>query len=182
MTQVATDTGTGTAVAVYPDHGEADTAVKALQHGGFDMRKLSIVGADYHSEEDVVGYYNTGDRMKSWGTNGAFWGGIWGLFFGAAFFIIPGIGPLVAAGPIVVAIVSALEGAVLVGALGAFGAGLVGLGVPKNSVVQYETAVKAGKFLVIAHGSRAEANKAKDILANAGLELPDMHSAVPSPS
>ncbi len=174
--QVVTDTGT--AVAVYSDHGEAETAVKALERGGFDMRKLSIIGADYHSEEDVVGYYNTGDRMRSWGKNGAFWGGIWGLFFGAAFFIIPGFGPLVAAGPIVAAIVSALEGAVLVGAIGAFGAGLVGLGVPKNSILHYETAVKAGKFLVVAHGSRQEANHAKDILAQAGLPLPDMHAAV----
>ena len=51
-----------------------------------------------HSEEDVVGYYNTGDRMRSWGKNGAFWGGIRGVLFGSAFFVIPGIGPLVAAG------------------------------------------------------------------------------------
>ena len=79
-----------------------------------------------HSEEDVVGYYNTGDRMRSWGKNGAFWGGIWGVLFGSAFFVIPGIGPLVAAGPLVVAIVSALEEAVAVGAIGALGAGLMG--------------------------------------------------------
>ena len=90
------------------------------------MHKLSIIGADYHSEEDVVGYYNTGDRMRSWGKNGAFWGGIWGVLFGSAFFVIPGIGPLVAAGPLVVAIVSALEEAVAVGAIGALGAGLMG--------------------------------------------------------
>ena len=90
------------------------------------MHKLSIIGADYHSEEDVVGYYNTGDRMRSWGKNGAFWGGIWGILLGSAFFVIPGIGPLVAAGPLVVAIVSALEEAVAVGAIGALGAGLMG--------------------------------------------------------
>ena len=90
------------------------------------MHKLSIIGADYHSEEDVVGYYNTGDRMRSWDKHGAFWGGIWGLLFGSAFFVIPGIGPLVAAGPLVVAIVSALEEAVAVGAIGALGAGLMG--------------------------------------------------------
>ena len=122
----------GTAVAVYPDHGEAAAAVKALQHGGFDMRKLSIVGADYHSEEDVVGYYNTGDRMRTWGKNGAFWGAIWGIFFGAAFFIIPGLGPIMIAGPLVAAIVGALEGAVVVGAAGALGAGLFGIGIPKR--------------------------------------------------
>jgi hypothetical protein len=170
-----TTTDTGTAVAVYPDHSEAETAIKALQHGGFDMHKLSIIGADYHSEEDVVGYYNTGDRMRSWGKNGAFWGGIWGLLFGAAFFVIPGIGPLVAAGPLVVAIVSALEGAVVVGALGVVGAGLMGVGVPRDSVLDYQTQVKAGKFLVVAHGSRAEAEHARDILTNAGLEAPAMH-------
>ena len=90
------------------------------------MHKLSIIGADYHSEEDVVGYYNTGDRMRSWGKNGAFWGGIWGVLLASAFFVIPGIGPLVAAGPLVVAIVSALEEAVAVGAIGALGAGLMG--------------------------------------------------------
>ena len=55
MTQVATDTGTGTAVAVYPDHGEADTAVKALQHGGFDMRKLSIVSRRRWPDDAVAG-------------------------------------------------------------------------------------------------------------------------------
>ena len=170
-----TTTDSGTAVAVYHDHTEAETAIKALQHGGFDMRKLSIIGADYHSEEDVVGYYNTGDRMRSWGKNGAFWGGIWGLLFGAAFFAVPGIGPLVAAGPIVAAIVSVLEGAAVIGALGVVGAALTGIGVPRDSVLEYQTQVKAGKFLVVAHGSHAEAVHAQDILTNAGLEAPAMH-------
>jgi len=165
----------GTAVAVYPDHGEAEAAVKALQHGGFDMRKLSIVGADYHSEEDVVGYYNTGDRMETWGRNGAFWGAIWGVFFGAAFFMIPGLGPILVGGPLVAAIVGALEGAVVVGVAGALGAGLVGIGIPKDSIIKYESAVKAGKFLVIAHGTHEEASRAKDILTHAGLPVPDMH-------
>ena len=175
---MSTTTDLGTAVAVYADHNEAETAIKALQHGGFDMRKLSIIGADYHSEEDVVGYYNTGDRMRSWGKNGAFWGGIWGLLFGAAFFAIPGIGPLVAAGPIVAAIVSVLEGAVVVGALGVVGAALAGIGVPRDSVLDYQTKVKAGKFLVVAHGSHAEAEHARDILTNAGLEAPTVHAPV----
>ncbi len=66
------------AVAIYNTHSEAEAAVKQLQQSGFDMKKLSIVGRDYHSEEHVVGYYNTGDRMKAWGKSGAFWGGVWG--------------------------------------------------------------------------------------------------------
>ena len=51
-------------VAVSPTHTGADQAVKELQRGGIDMRQLSIVGRGYHTDEQVVGYYNTGDRMK----------------------------------------------------------------------------------------------------------------------
>ena len=86
-------------VAVYESHNEAEKAVKELQKSGFDMKKLSIVGKDYHTEEHVVGYYSTGDRMKYWGKLGAFWGGLWGFLFGTAFFFVPGIGPIVVAGP-----------------------------------------------------------------------------------
>ncbi len=86
-------------VATYHTHAEADQAVKELQRGGVDMHKLSIVGKGYHTDEQVVGYYNTGDRMKYWGKMGAFWGGFWGLLFGSAFFMIPGLGPILVAGP-----------------------------------------------------------------------------------
>jgi hypothetical protein len=63
-------------VATYPSHSEAEAGVKELQQSAFDMKKLSIVGRDYHTDEQVVGYYNAGDRMKYWGKLGAFWGGI----------------------------------------------------------------------------------------------------------
>jgi hypothetical protein len=151
-------------VAIYKSHAEAETAVKELQQSGFDMKKLSIVGRDYHTDEHVVGYYNSGDRMKSWGKTGAFWGGIWGLLFGSAFFFIPGIGPLLVAGPLVVWIVGGLEGAALIGGLSALGAGLYGIGIPKDSIVQYETALKSGKFVVIAHGSAEDAARAREII------------------
>jgi uncharacterized membrane protein len=79
-------------VAIYPSHTAAEAAIKELQQSGFDMKKLSIVGRDDHTDEHVVGYYNTGDRMKHWGKLGAFWGGRWGLLFGSAFFLIPASG------------------------------------------------------------------------------------------
>jgi hypothetical protein len=66
-------------VAIYSTHAEADHAVKELQRSGVDMHKLSILGKGYHTDEHVVGYYNTGDRMKYWGKVGAFWGGFWRL-------------------------------------------------------------------------------------------------------
>ena len=103
------------------------------------MTKLSIVGKDYHTEEHVVGYYNTGDRMKAWGKSGVFWGGLWGMLFGSAFFFIPVIGPVLVAGPLVAWIVGALEGAAIVGGISVLGAALVGIGIPQDSVVKYET-------------------------------------------
>jgi len=152
-------------VAVYRSHTEADQALKELQSGGVDMRKLSIVGKGYHTEEHAVGYYNAGDRMKYWGKVGAFWGGFWALLFGSAIFMIPGLGPILAAGPVVAWIVAGLEGAVEVGALGVLGAGLFSMGIPKDSIVKYETALKTDQFLLIANGTAEEVAKAKDILA-----------------
>jgi len=151
-------------VAVYNNHAEAEEAVQVLQRAGFNMKKLSIVGKDYHTEEHVVGYYNTGDRMKYWGKMGAFWGGVWGWLFGAAFFMIPGLGPILVAGPLVGWIVAALEGAVVVGGLSAVGAGIYSIGIPKDSVLQYEEALKSDKFLLLAHGTASEVAKARDIL------------------
>jgi hypothetical protein len=151
-------------VAVYNNHAEAEEAVQVLQRAGFNMKKLSIVGKDYHTEEHVVGYYNTGDRMKYWGKMGAFWGGIWGWLFGAAFFMIPGLGPILVAGPLVGWIVAALEGAVVVGGLSAVGAGIYSIGIPKDSVLKYEEALKSDKFLLLAHGTASEVAKARDIL------------------
>lgn len=162
-------------VAVYPSHTAAEAAIKQLQQSGFDMQKLSIVGRDYHTDEHVVGYYNTGDRMKAWGKTGAFWGGIWGFLFGAGFFWIPGIGPLLVAGPLVSWILGALEGAIVVGGLSAMGAGLIGLGIPKDSVLQYETAIKTGKFVLIAHGSPEEVVRAQAIISRTSPEQADHH-------
>jgi hypothetical protein len=158
-------------VAVYKTHDSAETAVKQLQKSGFDMKRLSIVGKDYHTEENVVGYYNTGDRVKYWGKLGAFWGGFWSLLFGSAFLMIPGLGPIVVAGPLVAAIVVGLEGAVVTGGLSALGAALYGMGIPKDSILRYEAALKANRFLVIAHGSDADVAKAKGILGTDAIEV-----------
>jgi hypothetical protein len=151
-------------VAIYDTHVGAEEAVKDLQRAGIDMSTLSIIGKDTHTDEHAVGYYNTGDRMKRWGKTGAFWGGFWGLLFGSAFFAIPGIGPILVAGPAVAWIVGALEGAAVVGGLSAVGAGLYGIGIPKDSIVEYETALKTDKFLLMVHGTASEVAKAKDII------------------
>jgi uncharacterized membrane protein len=151
-------------VAIYNNHVEAEQALQQLQRAGLDMKKLSIVGKDYHTEEHVVGYYNAGDRMKYWGKWGAFWGGLWGMLFGAAFFAVPGIGPVLVAGPLVIWIVGALEGAAVVGGLSAIGAGLYSIGIPRDSVLRYETALKSDKFLLIAYGTADEVARAKELI------------------
>ena len=165
-------------IAIYPTHLAAEIAIKELQQSGFDMRKLSIIGRDYHTDEHVVGYYNAGDRMKAWGKTGAFWGWIWGCLFGSAFFMIPGIGPLVVAGPLVGWLVGALESAAVVGGLSALGAGLFSLGIPKDSILQYETALKTDKFLLLIHASAAETTHAKRVLASTGPEKLQHHQAL----
>jgi len=158
-------TDTNAVIAVYDTHSAAEDAVKTLHKSGFDMNKLSVVGKDYFTDEQVVGYYNAGDRMKYWGKWGAFWGGFWGLLFGSAFFWVPGLGAVLVGGPVVAWIVAGLEGALVVGGLSAIGAGLYSMGIPKDSVVTYETAIKAGKYLLVAHGTAVEAAKARDLLS-----------------
>src|SRR5271157_1685913 len=164
-------------VAIFESHDRAEDAIRELQKDGFDMKKLSIVGKDYHTEEHVVGYYNAGDRMKRWGKTGAFWGGFWGLLFGTAFFAIPGIGPVLVAGPLVAWIVAALEGAVVAGGLSAVGAGLYSIGIPKDSIVQYESALKSDKFLLLAHGTADEVERAKGIMGTARPVEVAIHAA-----
>lgn len=151
-------------IGIYNTHTEAENAIKELQKSGFDMKKLSIVGKGYHSEEHAGGFYNTGDRVKFWGKFGAFWGSLWGLLFGWAFFWIPGIGSLIAAGPLVGTILAGLEGAAAVGGLSALGAGLYSIGIPKDSIVKYETALKVDKFLLIVHGTKEQVERARDML------------------
>jgi uncharacterized membrane protein len=156
---------TNSVVAVYDTHEHAESAIKKLQEAGVDMKSLSIAGRDTHTDEHVVGYYNAGDRMKYWGKVGAFWGGFWGLLFGSALFAIPGLGPILVAGPLVAWIIAGLEGAVVVGGVSALGAGLVSIGIPKDSVLQYEVALKTDKFLLVVHGTPDAVDKAKEIIA-----------------
>ena len=160
---------TNAVVAIYDTHSQAEEAVKELQRTGIDMKKLSIVGKDYHTEEQVVGYYNTGDRMKYWGKLGAFWCGLWGMLFGSAFFAIPGIGPVLVAGPLVAWIVGGLEGAAVMGGLGAIGAGLCSIGLPKDSVVNITQVVTIDKSELVERLGRLPSAKLDAILG--GLTL-----------
>jgi len=157
--------GTNSVAAIYATHEQAEHAIKELQKAGVDMKSLSIAARDTHTDEHVVGYYNAGDRMKYWGKVGAFWGGFWGFLFGSGLFLIPGLGPILVAGPLVAWIIAGLEGAAVVGGVSAIGAGLVSIGIPKDSVLKYEVALKTDKFLLVVHGTPGAVANAHEILA-----------------
>ena len=165
-----------TVIATFLTHEEAESGIKRLATSGFDMASLSIVGKGYHTEETVVGFYNIADRVTFWGKKGAFWGALWGLFFGGAFLTLPAVGSVVVLGYLAVAVASAVESAVLIGGVSALSAALYSIGIPKDSIIDYEAVIKADGFLVMAHGSAADIARAKAILATAGPSKLDTHS------
>jgi len=165
------------AVAIYETHDSAEAAVRALQDAGIDMKHLSIIGKDFQTDEQAIGFYTTGDRMAFWGGRGALWGSLWGMLFGSALFFIPAVGPIVAMGPMVGWIVGALEGAAVGGAAGVLAAALASLGIPNDSVVKYELEVKAGKFLVLAHGDADLIEKARIALGTTDAAVLSGHGA-----
>ena len=162
-------------VAVFPGHDAAEAAVKALTAAGIAIKSISIVGKGYHTEEKVLGFYNMGDRVKFWGRRGAFWGGLWGLFFGGMFLTLPITGPVILVGYVAAAVVSAAEGALMVGGLSALGAALASVGIPRDSVLQYETAIAADGFLVMAHGTTAEMAQAEYALKGLHPQRLELH-------
>jgi hypothetical protein len=165
-------------VAVFTDHNAAEVAVKKLSADGFNIKNLSVVGKGYHTDEKVIGFYNVGDRIKFWGTRGAYWGGLWGLFFGGLFMTIPVVGHIVVLGYLATVAISAIESAVVVGGLSALGATLYSIGIPRDSVLQYETAIKADGFLVTAHGTTEEMTRAKAILGTLNPSRLDLHTDI----
>jgi hypothetical protein len=162
---------TDSVVAVYQNHEPAQKSIAELQDAGVSLKSLSIVAKEIHRGEDAVGYYNIGDRMQCCGKIGAYWEDIWGMLPGSAMFGIPGLGPILVAGPLVAWIVAGLQGSVVVGGVSAVGAALTGIGIPRDSVVEYETALKTDKFLLVVHGTTDEVAKARGVLDSDGYHI-----------
>jgi hypothetical protein len=138
--------------------------VRKLGEGGFPIQHVSIIAKNLGSEKKVHGFVTSCDVAKSAARTGAWVGGIFGLLAGAAFLWVPGVGPLIVAGSLSSALLGGVEGAVAGAAVtGVFG-WLASLGISKDYILKYEESVKAGKYLVIAHGSADDAKKARAIL------------------
>lgn len=164
------------AVTVYDTHTQAESAVIKLQRAGFDMKKISILGKDYETEEHVVGYFNAGDRAKFFGKLGAFWGGLAGMLFGSALMFVPVVGHIIVLGPLAATLFGGLQGAVLAGGASALVGALSAIGIPKDSVLRYESALKANKFLLVVHGDGQEIMRAHEVLGGADLASFDHHT------
>jgi hypothetical protein len=164
-------------VAVFQAHAPAEAAIRRLSQAGFPIERLSIIGKGYQTEEQVVGFFNLADRVKLWGKNGALWGGLWGLLTAGVFMTVPLIGPVVVLGHLAAMVFGALEGAVVVGGLGAVGAALASIGVPNDSVLRYQQDLKAENFLVVVHGSEAEALRAQGMLNGGEATSVEIHAA-----
>jgi hypothetical protein len=152
-------------VAEYDSHRETEQSIKDLEKAGFEMKQLSIVGKAFESENRVVGYSGSGERMKHWGKCDAFWSGMWRVLDGAAFLVIPEIGPMVLAGPLVSALAGALQSTAASSGLNALALALRAVGIPEGTLARYESGVRANKFIVIALGTRNELERTRRILA-----------------
>jgi hypothetical protein len=172
-------------VALFDRQPEAERAVRLLIERGFPMDMLSILGKGQSSGDDPLGLYysSVGDRMKGWGSMGAFWGGLWGLLAGAAgLFVIPGIGPVLAAGPVVEAIAAAVAGAGLGGGAmaGAAAASQLSVamhrsGVPEEKLEALHDAIEQGHYLVMLRLDEEEAGKWQVLVTHAGAGMVDMY-------
>ena len=91
---------------------------------------------------------------------------------------MPVIGPVVVLGHLAAMVLAAVQGAVVVGGLGALGAALYSIGLPKDSVIQYEAALKSNGFLIVAHGPAEEMARATEILKAANPSSFDLHEDV----
>jgi hypothetical protein len=153
-------------VAVYANCADVEAAVNILQEAGFDLTAVSIVGKEYHSKEEIVGYYDSGDHMKYWGSMEPFWGGLWKLLARGAFFVLPALGPVLIAGPLAPAVVAGLEGPAVPYGASALGTGLYSLGIPGNRILHYENRLLTGDLLLIMRGTAGEVRTAHEALAS----------------
>jgi hypothetical protein len=152
-------TGRHVLMAFYGDDERAGNALETLMRKDFPMDRASLLGKVGSSGDDPLGVYypRIGDRMKGWGKLGAFWGGIWGLLTGAAgMFLIPGLGPLLASGPVVEALVGAAGGAAVTGSVlaGAGAASQLGvaihrMGVPEDRLEETRERLGRGQHLLL---------------------------------
>ena len=154
---------------IYSSDVQAEMAVDRLRSAGFSNDDISVLLQDIRSTREFAHEKNTKapEGVATGGVAGMGIGGAVGLLAGIGALAIPGVGPFIAAGPIM----GALSGAAVGGATGGLIGGLVGLGIPEYEAKQYEDKVRAGNILISVHTEDAKSrSRAKDILQTAGAK------------
>ena len=153
---------TRTVIGLFRDSNEAQAALHDLEAGGFTREHLNLVAYDGSGQyTDMV---RQGSELGSNTTKGAAAGGVAGLLIGLAAVALPGIGPIVAAGPIAAALAGAGVGAATGGMLGA----LADMGVPGHEAKYYEEAIRRGGTMLIVRSETSMAEQAQSILDRHG--------------
>src|SRR6202167_498745 len=148
---------------------QADQIVGQLKNANFSNNDISALFADKGTSHDFAHEKNT--KAPEGAVTGAVAGGVTvgalGWIAGIGALAIPGVGPLIAAGPII----AALSGVAIGAAVGGIAGGLIGLGIPEIEAKRYEGKIKAGNILISVHAAdSAEITQAKDIFTKAGAE------------
>jgi uncharacterized membrane protein len=155
-------------VAVFATEADLTAAIKHLEHEKYDMAAISVLGTGISQERHVVGFETQRTHAARWAT----WGGLWGWVFGA-FVFVPGIGHVAIGGYLLFMLITAGIGATG----GALGGALTSMGIPKDGIPVYETDLRSERFLVIAHGTPGEVDRARTLLAQTTHERLDHHQA-----
>ena len=149
--------------------GQAQRIVRHLQSQGFADSEISVLLPNVGGTHDM-GHVKTTKAPEGTATGaatGGVAGGVLGLLAGIGSLAIPGLGPFIAAGPIMAALSGAAVGATTGGLIG----GLIGLGIPEIEAKQYETKLKQGNFLISVHvENNDEESRAKDIFKKEDAE------------
>src|SRR6476620_7210491 len=152
---------------IYPSVARAERAVDDRVNGGFSKADVSVLMADNQGSKDFAHEKSTKapEGTTAGVTAGGAVGGTLGLLAGIGALAIPGVGPFIAAGPIM----GALAGLGVGGAVGGLIGALVGMGIPEYEAKRYEGRVKAGGVLLSVHCDTSEdITRAKDILKRTG--------------
>ncbi len=156
-------------VATYTNHSDAEAAVRSLSAAGLPVDRISIIGRNFETVEDVQGFYTPSDAARIGANEGAWVGGLFGLMLGAfGFFVLPLVGGLVVMGPLAGFLAGSIGGA----GVGALINALAASGVPRDQALKYQERLQAGEFLVVVHGTPEITEHAHEILSGtANLDL-----------
>lgn len=147
-------------VGAFDTHAQAEKVVNKLIDAGVAADHISLIAQGLELREQLQGYINTGDVARQSAGVGAWTGGLFGLLSGVAFLWVPALGPLIVLGPLVNAALGAATG----GAAGGLFGAILGHQIEKQHIPKYQSAIQAGKILVVVHGTPEELENVRRIM------------------